>query len=33
MYFNNVYFGNGVWGVEDVSKKYFGVFVLEVSLD
>ena len=25
MYLNNAYFGNGVWGVEDASKKYFGV--------
>ncbi len=24
MYLNNVYFGNGVWGVEDASMKYFG---------
>ena len=23
MYLNNAYFGNGVWGVEDASKKYF----------
>ncbi|SNE54369.1 penicillin-binding protein PBP2A [Streptococcus pneumoniae] len=33
MYLNNAYFGNGVWGVEDASKKYFGVSVSEVSLD
>ena len=24
MYLNNSYFGNGVWGVEDASMKYFG---------
>lgn len=24
MYLNNVYFGNGVWGVEDAAMKYFG---------
>ena len=30
---NNAYFGNGVWGVEDASKKYFGVSASEVSLD
>lgn len=24
MYLNNAYFGNGVWGVEDASEKYFG---------
>ena len=29
----NAYFGNGVWGVEDASKKYFGVSASEVSLD
>lgn len=24
MYLNNAYFGNGVWGVQDASKRYFG---------
>ncbi len=24
MYLNNSYFGNGVWGVEDASERYFG---------
>ncbi len=24
MYLNNAYFGNGVWGVQDASEKYFG---------
>ena len=31
MYLNNAYFGNGVWGVEDASKKYFGVSASEVE--
>ncbi|KRM72478.1 membrane carboxypeptidase [Lacticaseibacillus brantae DSM 23927] len=25
MYLNNAYFGNGVWGVQDAAKRYFGV--------
>ena len=33
MYLNNAYFGNGVWGVEDASKKYFGVSASELTLD
>ena len=33
MYLNNAYFGNGVWGIEDASKKYFGVSAAELSLD
>ena len=33
MYLNNAYFGNGVWGVEDASKKYFGVSVSQLTLD
>ena len=33
MYLNNAYFGNGVWGVEDASKKYFGVSAAELTLD
>ena len=33
MYLNNAYFGNGVWGVEDASKKYFGVSASQLSLD
>ena len=33
MYLNNSYFGNGVWGVEDASKKYFGVLASQLSLD
>ena len=32
-YLNNAYFGNGVWGVEDASKKYFGVSAAELSLN
>ena len=33
MYLNNTYFGNGVWGVEDASKKYFGVSASQLTLD
>ena len=33
MYLNNAYFGNGVWGVEDASKKYFGVSAAELTLN
>ena len=33
MYLNNAYFGNGIWGVEDASKKYFGVSAAELSLN
>lgn len=33
MYLNNAYFGNGVWGVEDASKKYFGVSAAGLTLD
>ncbi|GEQ33058.1 penicillin-binding protein 2A [Marinilactibacillus psychrotolerans] len=32
MYLNNSYFGNGVWGVEDASHKYFGKTASEVTL-
>lgn len=32
MYLNNAYFGNGVWGVEDASHKYFGKNASNVSL-
>lgn len=32
MYLNNAYFGNGVWGVQDASEKYFGVSAKEVTL-
>lgn len=32
MYLNNAYFGNGVWGVEDASQKYFGESAADVSL-
>lgn len=31
MYLNNAYFGNGVWGVEDASQKYFGRSAAEVD--
>ena len=33
MYLNNAYFGKGVWGIEDASKKYFGVSASQFSLD
>lgn len=33
MYLNNAYFGNGVWGVEDASQKYFGVSARDLTLD
>ncbi|KAF1303361.1 MULTISPECIES: PBP1A family penicillin-binding protein [Enterococcus] len=32
MYLNNSYFGNGVWGVQDAARKYFGVNANEVTL-
>src|SRR5699024_8056574 len=32
MYLNNAYFGNGVWGVEDASQKYFGVHASELRV-
>lgn len=33
MYLNNSYFGNGVWGVEDASHKYFGVSANQLTID
>lgn len=33
MYLNNVYLGNGVWGVEDASHKYFGKSASDVSIE
>ena len=33
MYLNKDYFGNGVWGIEEASKKYFGVSASELTLD
>ena len=32
MYLNNAYFGNGVWGVEDASEKYFGKTASELTV-
>ncbi len=32
MYLNHAYFGNGVWGVEDASMKYFGKSADEVTV-
>ncbi|MFD1418311.1 PBP1A family penicillin-binding protein [Companilactobacillus keshanensis] len=31
MYLNNTYFGNGVWGVQDASEKYFGKSASELN--
>jgi penicillin-binding protein 2A len=31
MYLNNAYFGNGVWGVQDASRRYFGKDASEVT--
>ena len=33
MYLNNAYFGNGVWGVEDASQKYFGASAANLTVD
>lgn len=33
MYLNNAYFGNGVWGVEDASQKYFAISAAELNLE
>lgn len=33
MYLNNAYFGNSVWGIEDASRKYFGVSAAELTLE
>lgn len=32
MYLNNAYFGNGVWGVQDASEKYFGKPASQLSI-
>lgn len=32
MYLNNAYFGNGVWGVQDASKRYFGVSASQLTV-
>lgn len=32
MYLNNAYFGNGVWGVQDASRRYFGCDASEVDV-
>lgn len=32
MYLNSSYFGNGVWGVQDATQKYFGVNASEVTI-
>lgn len=33
MYLNNSYFGNGIWGIEDASHKYFGVAASQLNLE
>lgn len=33
MYLNHAYFGNGVWGVEDASQKYFAISASELNLE
>lgn len=33
MYLNNAYFGNGVWGVQDASQKYFGLNASDLSVE
>lgn len=33
MYLNHAYFGNGVWGVEDASQKYFGVPASDLTVE
>lgn len=32
MYLNNAYFGNGVWGVQDAARRYFGKDASDVTL-
>ncbi|WP_283678298.1 PBP1A family penicillin-binding protein [Lentilactobacillus sp. Marseille-Q4993] len=32
MYLNNAYFGNGVWGVQDAARKYFGVDAVNLTV-
>ncbi len=32
MYLNNAYFGNGVWGVQDASMRYFGQNAVNLSV-
>lgn len=31
MYLNNAYFGNGIWGVQDASQRYFGCDASQVT--
>ncbi len=32
MYLNNAYFGNGVWGVQDAARRYFGKNASDVTV-
>ncbi|MDR3190277.1 MAG: PBP1A family penicillin-binding protein [Lactobacillaceae bacterium] len=33
MYLNNAYFGNGAWGIQDASQKYFGVNAADLTIE
>jgi penicillin-binding protein 2A len=33
MYLNNSYFGNGIWGIQDASLKYYGKSAKDLSLE
>lgn len=33
MYLNSSYFGNGMWGIEDASKRYYGVSASQLTAD
>lgn len=32
MYLNNAYFGDGIWGIQDAAKRYFGVNAAQLSV-
>lgn len=32
MYLNNAYFGNGVWGIQDAAKRYFGTTAKKLTV-
>lgn len=33
MYLNNSYFGNGIWGIQDASMKYYGKSAKDINLE
>lgn len=33
MYLNNSYFGNGIWGIQDASMKYYGKSAKDLSVE